>query len=82
MIGYQGQQYGLLVDEIGDVLDVPQDRVEANPPTLDRQWRHISTGVCQLDGNLLIVLDAGRLLDDDAEILQLNFRARRRSARR
>jgi purine-binding chemotaxis protein CheW len=67
VIEHQGEQYGLLVDEIGDILEVPVDRMEANPPTLDRLWGRFSGGVCRLDSDLMIVLDADRLLDGEAQ---------------
>ncbi len=47
----------LLVDEIGDVLDVPVDSFEESPSTLDSVDRSLFAGVYKLDGELLLVLD-------------------------
>jgi purine-binding chemotaxis protein CheW len=50
----------LLVDEIGDVLDVPGDSFEQSPTTLDKVDRSLFTGVYKLDDKLLLVLDTDK----------------------
>jgi purine-binding chemotaxis protein CheW len=50
----------LLVDEIGDVLDVPADAFEQSPTTLDKVDRSLFTGVYKLDDKLLLVLDTDK----------------------
>ena len=50
----------LLVDEIGDVLEVAEDDREAAPPTLDAAARKLISGVYKLEGRLLLVLDVDR----------------------
>jgi len=47
----------LLVDEIGDVLDVDSAAWERAPENLDAQVRDLIRGVYKLDGRLLLVLD-------------------------
>lgn len=47
----------LLVDRIGDVLDVPADSLEAPPETLTGVARELVRGVHQLPDRLLLVLD-------------------------
>jgi len=47
----------LLVDEIGDVLEVEEERFEASPETLDRRGRRLIRGVYKLPGSLMHVLD-------------------------
>lgn len=47
----------LLVDEIGDVVDVDSDLYERPPETLDRAAREIVTGVYKLEHRLLLILD-------------------------
>jgi purine-binding chemotaxis protein CheW len=47
----------LLVDEIGDVLEVDADSHEHVPETLPAEQRRFIAGVCKLDGKLLLVLD-------------------------
>lgn len=47
----------LLVDEIGDVIEVEQSTFEAPPETLHASVRATILGVYKLDGRLLHVLD-------------------------
>ncbi|MEW5702978.1 MAG: chemotaxis protein CheW [Pseudomonadota bacterium] len=55
--------YSLVVDSVGEVLNLPPDAHERPPATLDPLWSEISSGVYRLDKTLLIVLDVSRLLD-------------------
>lgn len=60
----QGQElYSLMVDRVGNVLNLPVKSVEPNPSTLDARWRGISAGVVRLEGELLIVLDVDAFLN-------------------
>lgn len=52
----------LLVDRIGDVLELDADGFEPAPPTLRGVSRELVSAVHKLDGQLLLVLDLGRLL--------------------
>lgn len=52
-----GEPVSLLVDEIGDVVDVPAHRVESPPDTLDPDLRGLIRAACTLDERLLLVLD-------------------------
>lgn len=48
----------LLVDEIGDVVEVDPESFEAPPETLMGACRELVTGVFKLERRLLLVLDA------------------------
>ena len=50
----------LLVDEIGDVLDVDERTFERPPDTLDADTRRLVRGTYKLDGRLLLVLETQR----------------------
>ena len=52
----------LLVDRIGDVVEVTPDLFEAPPETLAGVGRDVITGAYKLDGYLLLELDTRRLL--------------------
>lgn len=60
---HRGELYSLLIDEVGEVLSVPTDTFERNPPTLDSRWRDVSVGIYRLDGQLLVVLEVDKLLN-------------------
>ena len=52
----------LLVDQVGDVLDLDEGTREAAPSTLRGRLRDLITGAYKLDGRLLLVLDTDRAL--------------------
>ena len=58
----KGELYSLVVDEVGEVIALPDEQFERNPPTLDLRWRDVSTGIFGMKGRLLVVLDVPALL--------------------
>lgn len=52
----------LLVDEIGDVVEVDRDRFEPPPETLQGDQRELIRGAFKLDERLLLILDTERVL--------------------
>jgi purine-binding chemotaxis protein CheW len=52
----------LLVDEIGDVLEVPKDSFESVPDNVSRDYRDLIHGVYKLEGRLLLALNAEKVL--------------------
>ena len=63
VVEHQGELYSLIIDSVGEVLSLPAERYEANPPTLDARWREVSGGIFRLDDQLLVVLEVDRVLD-------------------
>lgn len=53
----------LLVDEIGDVLDMDTSAYERPPENLDHAARELILGVYKLKDRLMLVLDAERAVD-------------------
>ncbi len=53
----------LLVDEIGDVLEVPETCFERPPETLQGTARELILGAYKLDGRLLLILDTDRTVN-------------------
>jgi purine-binding chemotaxis protein CheW len=62
VVDFQGERYGLVIDDVGDVVDVDKAIVEANPPTMPRAWQQVSTGVARLDP-LIVIVDVDFLID-------------------
>lgn len=62
VIEYRGEPYGLIVDDVGDVIDVNPQEAETNPVTLDPRWQHVSDGIVKLD-RLLIVANVAAVMD-------------------
>ena len=53
----------LLVDQIGDVLEVDADNYERPPETLSGVARQLVLGVYKLKDNLLLILDTDQTVD-------------------
>lgn len=52
-----GEPVSLLVDAVGDVVEVGPETFEPPPPTLDPQLRAVIRGAHKLEHRLLLVLD-------------------------
>lgn len=59
----KGESYGLLIDQVGEVLKLDETVREPNPVNLDARLARVSAGVHRLEGQLLVVLDVDRVLD-------------------
>jgi purine-binding chemotaxis protein CheW len=59
------ESFSLLVDEVGDVINVSGRSMEPVPRTLDPHWRSVTVGVFQLDEGLFVILDVGTILNFD-----------------
>lgn len=57
-----GEYFGLIIDEIGDVLRIDERDCEENPVNLDQAWTAVSRGVYRLEKNLLIIMDIDKML--------------------
>lgn len=57
VVQVDGEPISLLVDEIGDVVEVGPESFESPPDTLDPALRSLIRGAHKLDGRLLLVLD-------------------------
>jgi purine-binding chemotaxis protein CheW len=53
----------MLVDSIGDVLEVPDHAFETPPETIDGITRHLVLGVYKLPDNLLLILDTEKAVN-------------------
>ena len=60
---YGTELYGILVDEVGEVMRLKEDTLEQVPAHLDGKWRAVMTGVHRLEDELLAVLDMQALID-------------------
>ena len=62
-VDLRGESYGLLIDQIGDVLRLPEESREENPVNLDPRMAKLAGGVHRLDGQLMVILDVDRVLE-------------------
>ena len=70
VIQVSGEPVSLLVDSIGDVIDVSDDAFELPPDTINNNVRNIIMGVYKLDHSLLLALDAERAIAIDTSDAQ------------
>lgn len=61
-----GESFGLVVDHVGEVLNLPAGDRQPNPLNLDPRWARFSRGIHWLDGGLLVVVDIESALDHSA----------------
>jgi purine-binding chemotaxis protein CheW len=62
VVEYQGELYALMVDAVGDVLNLPLAQFEKPPANLDHNWLGIASGVFKLQDELLIILDVAAII--------------------
>ena len=60
VVQVDGEPVSLLVDEVGDVLDVEDSQFETPPDTLDPSLRELIVGAYKLPTGLLLALDVRR----------------------
>jgi len=63
VVEHDDELYSLIIDSVGDVLSLKDKVFEKNPGTLDPLWKDVSTGIYQLEDDLLIIMDVARLLE-------------------
>ena len=68
-VDLRGESYGLLIDQIGEVLRLPEAGMEENPVNLDPRMAKLAGGVHRLDGQLMVVLDVDRVLELAPEMM-------------
>lgn len=64
VVEHRDELYSLVVDRVGDVLSLSDERYEASPATLDKVWQKVSSGIYRLDDKLLVVMDVSKLIDE------------------
>jgi purine-binding chemotaxis protein CheW len=63
VVDVRGEPYSIIVDSVGEVLNLSPDTFEQNPASLDVAIKSVSKGVYRLERSLLVVLDVVQLLD-------------------
>ncbi|WP_316860536.1 chemotaxis protein CheW [uncultured Cohaesibacter sp.] len=63
-IEFKEESYGLIIDSVGEVLDLSEESREAVPSNLDQRWADVAAGVHRLESELMVILDVDRVLGD------------------
>lgn len=62
VVEYRDEAYSVMVDEVGDVLELKESDFEPTPVTLNSPWRELCDGLYRLEDYLLLVLDVERFI--------------------
>lgn len=62
-VEWQGEVFGLVVDEIGDVLSLVINESEPLPPNMNKSWARHTRRVHKLENELMIEIDLQALLN-------------------
>lgn len=62
VVDNKGEQYSLVVDKVGEVLNLSLDDFESTPANLSSMWQDVSLGVYRLDKEIMVVLDIESML--------------------
>ena len=63
VIEHHGEPYSLLIDSVGEVLNLADASYERNPVNLDQRWRDVSGGVYRLEDKLMVVLQLEKIIE-------------------
>lgn len=63
VVRYRDEWFSLLVDEVGEVVDVGKTRMDPVPHSLAATRRGVLQGVLRLEDALLVVLEVSAILD-------------------
>ncbi|MDQ6994392.1 MAG: chemotaxis protein CheW [Mariprofundaceae bacterium] len=57
-----GEDFGLAVDDVGEVMLMDRDYYESTPSSLDPVWRQVSEGVLKQDNRVLVLMNVDRFI--------------------
>lgn len=63
VVEHGGELYALIVDTVGEVVQIAEERLERVPVRLDPAWRALATAVYPAENGLTVLLEVARLLD-------------------
>ncbi len=72
VVEHKDELFSLIIDSVGDVLTLDDKNFEKTPGTLEQTWRDISSGIFQLEDNLLVVMDVSSLLENISDTKNKN----------
>ena len=65
VVEQHNELYSLMVDSVGDVMNILHNQIEKAPANMASNWREVATGIHRLDGELLVIIDPDVLLTLD-----------------
>lgn len=65
VIGFDGKQLGFMVDEASETIHFEDFEIEPPPEIILDKTRRYITGVGKKEGRLIIIIDLGKVLNED-----------------
>ena len=62
VVEYEEELYSLMVDSIGEVINIPRSKIIHNPENLSKNWKDISTGIYPNQNYLVVLVNINKLL--------------------
>lgn len=62
VVHHGSESFSLLVDEVGDVINVSGETMDPVPHTLDAHWKTVTSGIFRLKDRLFIILNVPAIL--------------------
>lgn len=62
VVRHNNESFSLLVDEVGDVININGETLQPVPHTLDAHWKSVTKGVFRLEKRLFIILNVAAVL--------------------
>jgi purine-binding chemotaxis protein CheW len=66
VVNSKGEQIGLLVDNVEDIIPASPDEILPSPPHMNDAMGKFFTGVYKMEENLVAILDMNKLLSKEA----------------
>ena len=63
VVNKDAEMYSLVFDGVGDVVDIPAQKIEKLPDTIHKSWCRVSRGVYRYGEKLIVLLDFDLLID-------------------
>jgi len=57
-----GEDFGLIVDDVGEVITMDEGAFEPTPQSLAMVWRQVSDGVLKLQDRVLVLVNVDRII--------------------
>ncbi|CAO4840456.1 MAG: hypothetical protein CNLJKLNK_00274 [Holosporales bacterium] len=57
-----GELYGLIFSEVGEVLSFAKNQIDQNQSNIDQRWRDFSLGISMMENTLIVILDIVTLM--------------------
>lgn len=61
-VSHEQELFSLVVDKVGEVIQLSTKDFEPLPPTLEQKWKTIAAGVCKLNNGLIMPVNMDALL--------------------